>query len=151
MRAAGFEARVVEARDLQPVKTRLAVPIALQSCHTAEIGGYAIEGHVPASAVKRLLAERPTALGLAVPGMPVDRPAWKRPEWRLKPTMSCCSPKRARRPTPVSKEHARCPDGSLGFDFNQVGCKCTCDVKIIGLVDGGPRARGLMPSSTGPI
>lgn len=74
IRASGFEARVIEAVDLQPVKTRLAVPRSLQACHTAEIGGYVIEGHVPAAAIKRLLAERPTALGLAVPGMPAGSP-----------------------------------------------------------------------------
>lgn len=72
MRAAGLEARVVEARNLQPVKTKLAVPVCLQSCHTAEIGGV-IEGHVPAAAVKRLLAERPVAVGLAVPGIAAHR------------------------------------------------------------------------------
>ena len=50
------------------------MPRDLHSCHTAEIGGYAIEGHVPASAIRRLLAERPSAIGLAVPGMPVGSP-----------------------------------------------------------------------------
>ena len=49
-------------------------PEALASCHTAEVGGYVIEGHVPADAVKRLLAEKPKATGLAVPGMPVGSP-----------------------------------------------------------------------------
>jgi hypothetical protein len=70
----GFAARVIETRRLDPVKARLGVPDDLAACHTAEIGGFVVEGHVPASAVKRLLAERPTATGLAVPGMPVGSP-----------------------------------------------------------------------------
>lgn len=74
VRAAGFQAKVVESRGLASLKARLGVPGNLQSCHTAEIGGYVLEGHVPASAIKRLLAERPTATGLAVPGMPIGSP-----------------------------------------------------------------------------
>jgi hypothetical protein len=56
------------------VKADHGVPAALQSCHTAKIGGYVIEGHVPADAVQRLLADKPRALGLAVPGMPASAP-----------------------------------------------------------------------------
>jgi hypothetical protein len=55
-------------------KIRLGVPQALAACHTAEVDGYVIEGHVPAAAIKQLLAERPQAKGLAVPGMPVGSP-----------------------------------------------------------------------------
>lgn len=79
IRAAGFQAKVVEPHNLAAIKARLGVPRGLQSCHTAEIGGYAIEGHVPASAIRRLLAERPTATGLAVPGMPVGSPGMEVP------------------------------------------------------------------------
>jgi hypothetical protein len=79
VRAAGFDTRVHEVSDLAPLKARLAVPPALASCHTAEIGGYVIEGHVPAAVIKRLLAERPTAIGLAVPGMPVGSPGMEMP------------------------------------------------------------------------
>ena len=57
--------------DLTPTARRLGVPDALRSCHTAEIGGYAIEGHVPAADVRRLLAMKPKAAGIAVPGMPM--------------------------------------------------------------------------------
>ena len=64
---------------MAPIKSRLAVPTALSSCHTAEVDGYVIEGHVPASAVRRLLAERPSATGLAVPGMPVGSPGMEVP------------------------------------------------------------------------
>jgi hypothetical protein len=72
--AAGFSVRVIETKDVGAVRARLGVPDELASCHTAEIGGYAIEGHVPAPAIMRLLRERPTAKGLAVPGMPTGAP-----------------------------------------------------------------------------
>ncbi|MEQ8328465.1 MAG: DUF411 domain-containing protein [Parvibaculum sp.] len=74
MRAAGFEVRVTELEDLEPVKTRLGVTPELASCHTGLIGGYVIEGHVPAADVARLLKEKPQATGLAVPGMPIGSP-----------------------------------------------------------------------------
>ena len=74
MRAAGFPVEVIETADMNAVKARLGVPRALASCHTAEVGGYVIEGHVPAGEVKRLLAQKPQARGLAVPGMPVGSP-----------------------------------------------------------------------------
>ena len=74
VRAAGFETRVNEVSDLAPLKSQLSIPAALASCHTAQIEGYVIEGHVPASAIKRLLSERPLAIGLAVAGMPVGSP-----------------------------------------------------------------------------
>lgn len=74
VRRAGFPVEVTESAEVNRLKIRLGVPQALASCHTAEIGGYVIEGHVPADAIKRLLAERPQAKGLAVPGMPVGSP-----------------------------------------------------------------------------
>ena len=74
LRTAGFTAEVVESSDMEGVKKRLGVPEAVAACHTAEIEGYVIEGHVPAAAIKRLLAEKPQAKGLAVPGMPVGSP-----------------------------------------------------------------------------
>ncbi len=70
----GFEVTVHSVDDLSPVKSRLGVPQTLQSCHTAEIDGYVIEGHVPAEDIRRLLDERPDATGIAVPGMPVGSP-----------------------------------------------------------------------------
>lgn len=70
----GFVVSVTETSDVQAIKARLGVPADLTSCHTAEIAGYVIEGHVPAPAIMRLLADRPSALGLAVPGMPVGSP-----------------------------------------------------------------------------
>lgn len=74
LRKAGFPAEVIETSELNRVKVRLGVPQGLASCHTAEVAGYVIEGHVPAGAVKRLLTEKPQAKGLAVPGMPVGSP-----------------------------------------------------------------------------
>ena len=74
LRAAGFPVEVVETAALNRVKARLQVPAALASCHTGEVGGYVVEGHVPAAAIRRLLAERPSGRGLAVPGMPIGSP-----------------------------------------------------------------------------
>ncbi|CAA2159015.1 hypothetical protein MBRA_04253 [Methylobacterium brachiatum] len=73
MREAGFAVTVTEA-PVNPLKIRLGVPRELASCHTAQVGGYVVEGHVPAGAIKRLLAERPEGTGLAVPGMPLGSP-----------------------------------------------------------------------------
>src|ERR1700704_6384664 len=71
---AGFAVTVEETADLEPVRKRLGVPADLAACHTAEVDGYVLEGHVPAAAVRRLLEKRPTAIGLAVPGMPAGAP-----------------------------------------------------------------------------
>lgn len=74
MQAAGFHVEVITSSNVDQVKLRLGVPDELASCHTAEVSGYVVEGHVPADAVKRLLAEKPQARGLAVPGMPMGSP-----------------------------------------------------------------------------
>lgn len=74
MRAHGYPVTTFDMEDLQSVKTTARVPTALESCHTAVVDGYTIEGHVPADAVDRLLAERPAIQGLAVPGMPAGSP-----------------------------------------------------------------------------
>jgi hypothetical protein len=74
LQKAGFGTKVLETRDLDAVKRRLGVPDDLAACHTAEVAGYIIEGHVPAAALKRFLAEKPNAAGLAVPGMPIGSP-----------------------------------------------------------------------------
>lgn len=74
MRAAGFTVNDRLIDDLAPLKAQLGVPADLQSCHTAFVDGYAIEGHVPAQDVHRLLRERPAAAGLAVAGMPLGSP-----------------------------------------------------------------------------
>jgi hypothetical protein len=71
---AGFEVKTVDTTRLDEVKKRLGVPPDLAACHTAEVDGYVMEGHVPAAAVKRFLDEKPKATGLAVPGMPIGSP-----------------------------------------------------------------------------
>jgi len=72
--AAGFATKVQEVDDVGAVRAAAGVPADLGGCHTSKVAGYVIEGHVPVAAVQRLLAERPTILGLAVPGMPLDSP-----------------------------------------------------------------------------
>jgi hypothetical protein len=74
LQQSGFVMKVLETRDLDAVKTRFGVPDDLAACHTAEVMGYVIEGHVPAAALRRFLAEKPNAAGLAVPGMPIGSP-----------------------------------------------------------------------------
>jgi hypothetical protein len=65
--------------DLRPIKAKHGIPAALEACHTALVGGYVVEGHVPADVIIRLLRERPTAVGLAVPGMPAGSPGMEVP------------------------------------------------------------------------
>nr|WP_244645122.1 DUF411 domain-containing protein [Salinarimonas ramus] len=79
MEAAGFRVEVRETSLMDEVKARLGVPRDLASCHTAEIDGYVIEGHVPAAAVEELLAQRPDVAGLSVPGMPIGSPGMEVP------------------------------------------------------------------------
>lgn len=70
----GFSVITHDVADIMPYKAANGVPAALGSCHTAKVDGYVIEGHVPASEIKRLLKERPAVRGLAVPGMPAGSP-----------------------------------------------------------------------------
>ena len=81
LQASGFK---VEVRDVGNTATRkrLGMPEPLGSCHTATVGGYVIEGHVPAADIHRLLKERPVALGLSVPGMPIGSPGMDGPEYK---------------------------------------------------------------------
>ena len=74
LREHGFDVTVHEVQDLTPVNARLGVPNAALSCHTAEVGGYAVEGHVPVEDIERLLTERPPVGGIAAPGMPGGSP-----------------------------------------------------------------------------
>ncbi|HET8800310.1 MAG TPA: DUF411 domain-containing protein [Marinobacter sp.] len=70
----GFEVEVTETNNLNPIKADAGLTPALASCHTAFIGDYVIEGHVPASDIQRLIADAPKATGLSVPGMPMGSP-----------------------------------------------------------------------------
>jgi hypothetical protein len=74
LRESGFVVKVNDTEAMHPIKARLGVPADKAACHTAEVGGYFVEGHVPASDIRRLLAERPDARGLALPGMPIGSP-----------------------------------------------------------------------------
>ncbi len=81
MRAAKFQTKVTDLshEELDKVKAKHGVPPRLNSCHTALVGGYVVEGHIPADNVKRLLKERPAVIGLAVPGMPTGSPGMEVP------------------------------------------------------------------------
>ncbi len=79
LKANGFAPRVVNVENPSDYRERGGIPDKLGSCHTAMIQGYAIEGHVPASDIKRLLAEKPKAKGLSVPGMPLGSPGMEGP------------------------------------------------------------------------
>ncbi len=79
MRAAGFVVDAHDRSDVDAVKNRLGVPEAMRSCHTGQVGGYLIEGHVPAGDVQRLLRDRPKVSGLAIPGMPMSAPGMAQP------------------------------------------------------------------------
>ena len=76
MRAAGFDVRSQDMAQgaLIELKQRAGIDVETASCHTAFVEGYVVEGHVPAEDVRRLLAERPDAIGLSVPGMPIGSP-----------------------------------------------------------------------------
>jgi hypothetical protein len=74
LRENGFTVAVFDHDDMPSVKVSRGVPPELASCHTAEISGYIVEGHVPAHAIKRLLMERPAGRGISVPGMPIGSP-----------------------------------------------------------------------------
>ena len=74
LKANGFTVKVQEVNDTSAYERQYRVPRTMESCHTAIVNGYTIEGHVPAAEIKRLLNEKPKAVGLAVPGMPVGSP-----------------------------------------------------------------------------
>jgi hypothetical protein len=82
LRANGFRVKPVQDRNYAAVRRRYGVADTLASCHTALIEGYIVEGHVPAREIHRLLAERPRARGLSVPGMPVGSPGMEQGERR---------------------------------------------------------------------
>ena len=85
MKKAGFKVEVVETEQLDAVKDRAGVPDDQRSCHTAEVGGYFVEGHVPAADILRLLEEKPKAKGLALAGMPLGSPGMEVPDGSKSP------------------------------------------------------------------
>jgi hypothetical protein len=80
LEADGFKV-FVNLGGTNAARARLGIPQAMASCHTALVGGYAIEGHVPARDIRRLLQERPAAVGLAAPGMPIGAPGMDTPAY----------------------------------------------------------------------
>jgi hypothetical protein len=74
MKQNGFLIKDIQTEDMDAIKRQHGVPDALQSCHTALVGGYWVEGHVPAEDVKKLLRDKPAVAGISVPGMPVGTP-----------------------------------------------------------------------------
>lgn len=74
LRSNGFKVTVHDSNDMNKVKTERKVPSDLASCHTAVVGGYTIEGHVPAASIKKLLQTKPKVAGISVPGMPMGSP-----------------------------------------------------------------------------
>lgn len=75
----GFSVKTEDLHNVNPIKAELGVPNQLRSCHTAKVGDYVIEGHVPAKDISRLLKEKPQVSGLAVPGMPMGSPGMEGP------------------------------------------------------------------------
>lgn len=81
MRKAGFAVTLRESQDMAAVKARLKVPASVASCHTTQVGGLVVEGHVPANVIRTLLAKRPAGvLGIAAPGMPRGSPGMEMPD-----------------------------------------------------------------------
>ena len=85
MTRAGYRPKVVNVEDVTPIGKRHGVPFELSSCHIATIGGYVTVGQVPPADVGRLLKERPKALGITVPGMPLGSPGMETPDGRKEP------------------------------------------------------------------
>lgn len=79
MRDNGFSVKEISTGEMALVKSEAGVPRALGSCHTAKVGGYIVEGHVPAADVKRLLADKPAVVGISAPGMPLGSPGMEGP------------------------------------------------------------------------
>ena len=79
MKGAGFEVSVRDTTDMDSIKRRYHIPDQLASCHTAQVSGYLVEGHVPADLIQKMLAEKPKIAGLAVPGMVTGSPGMEGP------------------------------------------------------------------------
>ena len=85
MRKNGFNVRTTDMNDVSEIKKSRGVPDQVQSCHTAVVNGYVVEGHVPAADVHRLLKEKPAIVGIAVGGMPVGSPGMEYPGTKAQP------------------------------------------------------------------
>ena len=85
LRAHGFTVKTTDTETIDDLKAKHQIPKASRSCHTALVGGYVVEGHVPAADVQRLLKERPAIAGIAVPGMPIGSPGMEVPGMKAQP------------------------------------------------------------------
>lgn len=85
LQAHGFTVRTTVTEALDDIKARHQIPGSVRSCHTAVVGGYVIEGHVPAPDVQRLLKDRPAVAGIGVPGMPIGSPGMEVPGMKVQP------------------------------------------------------------------
>ena len=80
MKREGYEVEIEDVEDLSAVKQRLGVPYELESCHTTEVGGYVVEGHIPEEAIQKLLSEAPDIKGIGMAGMPSGSPGMPGPK-----------------------------------------------------------------------
>src|SRR5687768_11286695 len=80
LRKEGFKVTAKDVDDLAAIKTKLGVPASLGSCHTAIVGSYVVEGHVPAADIRKLLEKKPKVAGIGVPGMPMGSPGMEMPD-----------------------------------------------------------------------
>ena len=85
MRKNGFDPKVQDVDNIGALKLKLGVREEFSSCHTTEVGGYIVEGHVPVESVQRLLKDRPKIAGIAVPGMPAGSPGMEVPSGKKDP------------------------------------------------------------------
>lgn len=81
LRSNGFEVRAHMVEDTAPVRSQAGMPARYGSCHTARVQGYTVEGHVPAADIRRLLRDKPRAVGLTAPGMPIGSPGMDGPAY----------------------------------------------------------------------
>jgi hypothetical protein len=82
LQANGFVVKATDVGDTAPLRARFGLPARFGSCHTAMVDGYVVEGHVPVREIRRLLTERPTAVGIAVPQMPIGSPGMDGPAYK---------------------------------------------------------------------
>lgn len=75
-----FDVEISDVEDLRPIKESLGVPYELESCHTTEVGGYVVEGHIPTEAIENLLSEKPDIKGIGMAGMPSGSPGMPGPK-----------------------------------------------------------------------
>lgn len=80
MRQSGYKVKSIDVDDIDQIKRAYGIPAPMQSCHTAKVDGYLLEGHVPAEAVDKLLKEKPKTRGIASPGMPMGSPGMNGPK-----------------------------------------------------------------------